>query len=492
MQQLTRSAGVLLAVSSLPSDHGIGDFGHFAYTFVDHLVTCGMRLWQMLPLNPLGYGNSPYQPYSAKAIDPLYLSLTMLHQEGLIQSQVPFFQPLSTSVDYDAVRHFKTSYLKEAFNHFIPNEKYHEFLHQNPWVKDYALFMTFKTMHDLKMWPLWEQPFKNYGRDRNLDTASFSREVDYECFLQFKLFEQFHALKQYANHKGVELVGDIPIYLGIDSVDVWTQRSLFLLKEDGHPTHIAGVPPDFFSPTGQRWGNPLYDWDQQLHTKFEFWKDRLAYSEKLFDWTRIDHFRAFDTYWKIPASCETAMEGAWIEAPGVQLFTEIFKELPHLKIIAEDLGDLRPQVLDLRDQFKLPGMKITQFDVPIYASASEPQEKRIEDPYRFVVYTGTHDNDTTLGWYEQLKAEERQRLDLVLMAYSGTVAEKLIQYSLQYQAQHIIIPMQDILSLPTDARMNVPGTIGSPNWEWKLKDFLSFTLLLPRIQSWLKAANRIS
>ena len=487
-----RHSGILLAVSSLPSQYGIGDFGSEAYQFIDLLKEVGMQWWQVLPLNPLGYGNSPYQPYSSEAMDELYISLELLKKQGLIQSNLKRFQATATWVDYDAVRVFKSVYLKEAFSNFKPNLSYQNFIAENSWVETYGIFMTFKSLHQLNMWTLWDKEFKEWITYQNLDLAPYRKDINYHMFLQFVLYEQYMAVKHYANKQGILMVGDIPIYVGIDSIDVWTNQKQFLLDDKGEPTHIAGVPPDYFSETGQRWGNPLYRWDVMEEDGFSFWINRLGYNQKLFDIIRIDHFRAFDTYWKIPSSCPTAVEGAWIEAPGYALFDQIYAHFPHIQIIAEDLGDLRPQVLELRDHYQLPGMKIIQFSLPIYHDDSEsinPESPKFDGP-RSIAYTGTHDNQTTIGWYQTLSSKAQEKVQQVLSTYEGTIADQLVQYTLDSVYQTTVIPMQDLLNLDDDARMNVPGTIGSPNWEWKMINFTLFKSRIPLIKEWLKKANR--
>ena len=484
-----RSSGILLAVSSLPSAHGIGDFGPRAYEFIDYLVEAKMPIWQMLPLNPLGFGNSPYQPYSSKAIEPLYLSLDVFLQEGLLSGPIPSFQENVSRVDYDAVRSFKEPYFLQAFSKFVVTEAYVRFINQNPWVYDFAVFMTFKREHNLHMWTQWDKDFKEWIHSKSLDLSPYEQSIQYECFLQYMAFKQFQALRQYAKSKDVKFVGDIPIYVGIDSSDVWSQQNLFMLDEKGEPTFIAGVPPDYFAPTGQRWGNPLYRWDVLEQTGFHFWIDRLAYNATLFDIIRIDHFRAFDTYWKIPVSCPTAVDGAWIEAPGYALFEKIKATLPHVEIIAEDLGDLRPQVLELRDHFHLPGMKIIQFELPIYPPF-EPSTKQDAYPTQFVAYTGTHDNQTTLGWFESLTKPSQEALHEILKPFHGSIADQMIQQTLAHSADLAIIPMQDILNLDDSARMNTPGTIGSPNWEWKMNDFSSFKKRIAALRQWIGHSNR--
>ena len=487
-----RNSGILLAVSSLPSSYGIGDFGKQAYQFIDLMVKAKTKLWQMLPLNPLGYGNSPYQPYSSKAMDELYLSLDLLHEDGLIKKPKPF-QSQSVRVDYDAVRQYKTTYYQEAFKNFKADAKYMRFLKDQPWVETYAIFVTFKELHQLNMWTLWQKEFKTYVKNKAIDLTPYLPRIQYHQMIQYLLYTQFMVLKQYANQQGVLFVGDIPIYVGIDSIDVWTNQSQFMLTPDGDPTFIAGVPPDYFAVTGQRWGNPLYRWDVMEKDGFKFWIDRLGYNAQLFDIIRIDHFRAFDTYWKIPSSCPTAVEGAWIEAPGYALFDTIQKQLPNLKIIAEDLGDLRPEVLTLRDHYQLPGMKIMQFEFPIYPNKSGqlPLPKESKLPTHAIAYTGTHDNQTTMGWYQKLSTISQQRLAEFLKAYQGTISEKLVQYTLNAKPNQAILPMQDLLSMNDDARMNVPGTIGSPNWEWKLKNFTEFEHLIPKLEQWLITSKRI-
>jgi 4-alpha-glucanotransferase len=485
-----RTSGILLAVSSLPSQYGVGDFGKEAYRFIDLLKKTGMSWWQVLPLNPLGYGNSPYQPYSSKAMDELYISLDLLKEEGLIHSTLSSFEPSAVRVNYEGARQHKNTYLKEAFLNFKPNTDYHHFLKNNKWVEMYAIFMTFKQVHQLQMWTLWDKEFKNYVKNKALDLTPYQKDIDYQQFLQYIVYLQYMKLKKYANEQGILMVGDIPIYVGIDSNDVWTDQSQFMLDDKGEPTHIAGVPPDYFAVTGQRWGNPLYRWDVMEQNQFQFWVDRLGYNQKLFDVIRIDHFRAFDTYWKIPSSCPTAVEGAWIEAPGYALFDTIYKKLPNIKIIAEDLGDLRPQVLELRDHYQLPGMKIMQFSLPIYSDDVNPDSIKLDSSHS-IAYTGTHDNQTTMGWFATLSEPSKRRLLHILRQYSGTVSEQLVQYTLQSEFDVAILPMQDILSLDDSGRMNVPGTIGSPNWEWKMLDFTQFENHLSVLKAWLKISRRL-
>ena len=334
-----RKSGILMPISSLPSAHGIGDFGVKSYEFVDLIKEAGFSIWQILPLNPLGYGNSPYQPYSSKAMDDLYISLDFLNDEGLVLKAGEYNKDLNT-VEYEEVREYKQHFYKRAFKNFKKDEEYFEFI-KNDWVYDYAVFLTLKKSNNLMCWNEWPKSMKDWILDSKFDISKYEDSIEFELFIQYTLYKQWNNLKAYANSKGIEIMGDLPIYVGIDSDDVWANQDLFLLNKKGRPTFIAGVPPDYFCKTGQRWGNPLYDWEKLKETGFKFWIERLSHNSKLFDIIRIDHFRAFDTYWKIPASHETAEHGKWIEAPGYEFFDKVFEELPDINIVVEDLGNLR-------------------------------------------------------------------------------------------------------------------------------------------------------
>lgn len=466
-----REFGVLMAVASLPSQHGIGDFGKEAFRLIDKISAIGGKVWQILPLNPLGYGNSPYQPYSSFALDELYIDLEQL-QEAELLGNVPSFHAHSKKVDYEAVRAFKEKHLRKAYCNFkkannptLGAVSYEEFL-KFDWVYPYGTFIAFKRDNNLVCWNEWKESMRDYGLNMSgVDLEPYQDEIDYVCFTQYVLYCQWMKLKAYANNCSVEIVGDIPIYVGIDSLDVWGNRANFLLDDKGHPTFIAGVPPDYFSATGQRWGNPLYNWDYLAENNFEFWKNRLSYCAKLYDRVRIDHFRAFDTYWKIPSSCPTAVEGQWIEAPGYQLFDCLLKELPDLKIIAEDLGDLRDEVYELRDHYNFPGMKIVQFTF-------DPSGKEeFDDRENMIVYTGTHDNQMIKSWYASFESEKKRKIRNFFKKNGYTydsITKNFLAFALDSIGDTAIIPMQDILELDDKARLNVPGTLGSPNWEWRL------------------------
>lgn len=488
-----KQAGVLMAISSLPSNHGIGDFGPTAYQFVDLLKESDSNIWQILPFNRLGYGNSPYQCYSSIAGDELFISLDLLAQDGLIkQGELDSFNQYETKVDYDKVRTFKEGYFKQAFEQFKQEfsryeQEYNSFIENNDWVKHYAVFVALKKANDLKSWIEWVPSHKQWIKDFALDLAPYQDEIDYQRFLQFVFYKQWFELKFYTNQQGISIMGDIPYYVGIDSIDCWENQENFLLDKDGNPWFIAGVPPDYFSETGQRWGNPIYDWDYMIKDQFKFWVNRLGMNSKVFDVIRIDHFRAFDTYWKIPASCPTAMEGEWIEAPGYAFFDQLFSIYPTMKVVAEDLGDMRPQVGELRDHYHFSGMKIIQFTF-------DPNETNndFEDRENMIVYTGTHDNQTILGWLKS-QDEETQKQTIEFLnsqKYKGSFNEQMIQYSLDSIASLAIIPVQDLLGLDDAARMNVPGTIGSPNWEWKLADYAELKKSLSTYKEMIKKSER--
>lgn len=479
-----RQSGILLAVSSLPSRHGIGDFGPKAYEFARFLKRSGFKLWQVLPLNPLGYGHSPYQPFSSKAMDELYISLDLLIKKGLL-NKVPNFKAKSHHVNYEKVREYKEKYLKKAFNNFIPNRAYQSFLKKNPWVIRYAVFLTLKKQNNLEIWNSWPNEDKHLI-NKFIIPPQLQKEVDYELFLQYQLRQQWVKLKRYLNRLGIQVVGDIPIYVGIDSEDVWSHQDQFLLDKNGEPTFIAGVPPDYFSPTGQRWGNPLYDWKRMAEDDYAFWVDRLEYNAELYDYIRIDHFRAFDTYYKIPSSSPTAEIGEWILGPAYDFFDKIFSRLPKLAVFAEDLGDLRPEVLILRDHYDFPGMIITQFVFPLHSNSN----LTFETTKNAIAMTGSHDNQTTLSWWKNFSPKQKSQIRTYLknkgIPYHN-IAQALVEYTYSLDAKYAIIPLQDLLGLTDKARMNKPGVIDDINWTWRLS---SFERLYKKKKDILKALKR--
>lgn len=476
-----------MPVASLPSPHGVGDFGEESYRFIDICKRAGWNLWQILPLNPLGFGNSPYQPYSSMAGDEIYISLSKLKEEGLLD-RLPTFRVHSKQIDYQEVRSFKEVFLKEAFEAFRIREKsqaYQEFIDQ-PWVYEYAVFLSLKKQNNLICWNEWPKEQQLWILDRKYEINHLETQIEYEMFVQFKFYEQWMELKAYANRKGIQVMGDIPIYVGIDSLDVWANQECFLLDADSKPAFVAGVPPDYFSTTGQRWGNPIYDWDYIQCTGFQFWIERLRYNAKLFDIIRIDHFRAFDTYWKIPATCDTAIEGEWVEAPGYELFDTVFREIPNIDIVVEDLGDLRPQVHQLRDHYGFKGMRIVQFNF----NPEEEENSNYDHVENLILYTGTHDNQTIRGWYESQpdRIKKRVRKNLKEFACTQSPAYRgLVEFTFKQNCYMSILPMQDILELGDEARINCPGTLGSPNWEWKMSSLEPFAKAVHKRKSLYQA-----
>lgn len=478
-----RKAGILMPVASLPSRTGCGGFGPQAYRFADLLKQAGLSVWQILPLNPLGYGNSPYQPYSSYAMDDLYISLDLLAERKLIRRPQKF-RPRASAIAYEEVRRYREPYLRAACAAFVPDSGFKAFCSES-WLQDYALFMALKKKNGMKAWTEWPQEERDILKQENPDTSPYAVEMHYEMFKQYILTQQWTALKKYVNGLGIEIMGDLPFYVGLDSADVWGSRENFLLDDDGRPTFIAGVPPDYFSATGQRWGNPIYDWDHMKEDGFSFWIRRLSHCGKLMDIVRVDHFRAFDTYWKIPASCPTAMEGEWVEAPGYDFFDVLFEKNPDIRIVAEDLGDLRAEVLELRDHYAFRGMRVLQF--------SFTEEEMNSDREHLLVYTGTHDNDTTFSWYRTASRGEQRHMRRMLRDLgfdSKSFVNDAIRYALSRQADLVIIPMYDWLHLSHGSRLNTPGTVGAPNWMWRMQDFGPFRRRICSIRTWCEAAGR--
>lgn len=482
-----RKAGMMLPLTALPARHGVGDMGAEAHRFIDMLRESGARYWQVLPIHPLGYGNSPYQPYSSYAGDPLLISLDALWEEGLLAARAPAFREGAEQVAYGDTRAFKEPYFREAFARFVPDGEYDAFI-KRAWVKPYAVFMALKRHNGMRAWNTWPKAQKDWPEERALDLAPFDEAIRYELFLQYIFHTQWMRLKQAANQRGVEIIGDMPIYVGLDSADVWANRRSFLLDEDGEAAYVAGVPPDYFSADGQRWGNPIYDWDSMQADGFTFWVERLRYSISLFDVIRIDHFRGFDTYWEIPASCPTAVEGIWREAPGYALFDTVMREIPGIRIIAEDLGMLRDEVYTLRDHYHFRGMKILQFT---FAPGKRP------DPQagggHMVAYTGTHDNQTMMGWYRAQGFLRRilSRRSLAMAGFRrGSVAQRFVRLALADIADMAIIPAQDVMGLDDRARINTPGTVGPPNWEWELASFDALAAGLQFFRTAIKESGR--
>jgi 4-alpha-glucanotransferase len=464
-----RSAGVLLHPTSLPGPYGIGDLGPIAFQWIDLLANAGQTWWQILPLGPTGYGDSPYQCFSAFAGNVFLLSPELLARDGLLPSfDTPSFP--ADRVDYGPVLDYKLGLLARAWENFRGGAAhglraaFDEFrARESAWLDDYALFVALKDAHKGASWQTWEKELlrrEPAALDRARTTLADS--VGRYQFGQFLFSRQWSAVKAYAHTRGIRLIGDVPIFVASDSADVWANSDLFQLDAHRRPTVVAGVPPDYFSPTGQLWGNPHYDWKAIRAADYAWWVARFRKTLEQVDLVRLDHFRGFAASWEVPADKPTAEIGRWVPGPGADLLTALKKALGGLPIIAEDLGVITPDVEKLRTDFGLPGMRILQF-------AFDKSDNRFL-PHHFdpntVVYTGTHDNDTTVGWYDAMPAHERHFLDRYLPGRGSDIAWDLIRVALASVADYAIVPLQDILSLPTSARMNYPGKPAN-NWRWR-------------------------
>ncbi len=480
---IEKYAGILAHPTSFPSPYGIGDLGKGAYKFIDFLQRSGLNLWQVLPLGHTGFGDSPYQPFSAFAGQPLIISIDNLKELRLLNdadfAEMPSWNPVD--IDYGTLIEFKTGLLKLAYERFINPEvkdelssnpekmqEYKDWCEKEEWLTDYALFMAGKDYHEGAPWYMWEKSLKSpTAAQKKSWIEKLSKEMGYYMFIQYLFHKDWYALKKYANEKGIKIVGDIPIFMSWDSVDVWCNKKLFELDTKGYPTKVAGVPPDYFSATGQLWGNPLYKWTQHTKTGYDWWIQRLKHQLSLADYVRIDHFRGFDKYWAIPYGDETAVNGKWVDAPGINFFTTLEATLGYdLPIIAEDLGEIDESVVKLRDKFGFPGMKILQF-------AFENPEENHFLPHNYtrncVCYTGTHDNDTTLGWYKHAYEASKDKLRRYYSTDGHDICWILIRACFSSVANMAIVPMQDVLSLDSWARMNTPG-VGEGNWSWRFTE----------------------
>ena len=471
---MKRSSGILLHISSLPGEDGIGGMGKDAYQFIDFLAKTNQKIWQILPLGPVGYGNSPYQSYSAFAGNPIFIDIQQLVADRLISKTLVTAQQFKArKVEFDRVEEWKRRLFREAYKGFQKNfdryrQEYDHFMsHHSWWLNDYALFRSLKSKTGESVWNTWDQ--KLVKRDNQALQEAFGElhdEIDYHRFLQFIFFRQWFKLKAYANLKGVRIFGDVPLYVSLDSADVWANQDIFKLDEHGKPIQVGGVPPDYFSETGQLWGNPVFDWNRLAERNFDWWLARINFNLSMFDQVRVDHFRGLESYWSIAAKAKTAIVGEWLPAKGYELLQKLKESRvlgSNLNIIAEDLGIITPEVEKLRDDFGLPGMKVLQF-----AFGSDEENTNLPHNYdsNFVVYTGTHDNDTTLGWFNSIEKAERKVLRRYVKGNGKELVRQMMEYSWASSAMMAIAPMQDVLGLDTQSRMNTPGT-ATGNWDWR-------------------------
>ena len=495
---MERKCGILMPITSLPSRFGIGCFDQAAYDFVDKLAAAGQTYWQILPMGPTGYGDSPYQSFSTFAGNPYFISLTELARQGFLterECEASAEGMKSCSINYDLIYKRRFILLRKAFeaSGIETDPSYNQFVQENSdWLPDYALFMAIKDSLKGISFRNWDDDIRLRNPDAMVSYRNkLMNDVLFYQFLQYEFYTQWHALKNYANEKGVFFIGDIPIYVALDSADTWAHPELFQLKEDGSPTAVAGCPPDAFSADGQLWGNPLYRWDVHRETGFDWWIRRIRGAFEWYDVVRIDHFRGFDEYYSVPYGEKTARNGSWQPGPGLDVFRAAKRELGDFQVIAEDLGFLTDSVREMLRDSGFPGMKVLQF-------AFDSREDSDYMPHRYdrncVVYTGTHDNETTYSWWKSLAKED---LDVVLRYIGATrftsrkkLTWRLIELAQMSISNLCIIPMQDYLCLGSDARINTPSTIGT-NWLWRMKPDAFSDKLVARIYAMTKLYGRL-
>ncbi len=465
-----RTGGILLHISSLPGPEGIGTIGRDAYAFIRFLSESGMRIWQMLPIGPTGYGDSPYQSPSTFAGNPLFIDLRLLVQKHFLPGDTVLPKhPACDSVDYEAVKKEKMPLLEASFAYAWEScrEKAEAFRDTHSWVRDYAVFSALKDHFDSVSWMDWPDEYRLRRPDalQKAETALKDR-IDFYVYIQYLFDLQWRDLKKYAQRYGVLLFGDMPIYVAEDSADAWAHPENFQFDEDRRPIRVAGVPPDYFSPDGQLWGNPLYNWKHMKKNGYAWWLERLRTMQDRFDLVRIDHFIGFANYYSVPAGAPNAKDGEWIIGPGRDFFRTVREKMPTLHIVAEDLGAVNRRVKSLLSFCGYPGMKVLPF---AFGGGSKNPHLPKNTTANSIVYTATHDNDTSVGWYRSIDEETRKLCNKVTGATGvEDIAEKMIRTALFSRADTAIVPMQDILGLDTEARMNMPGSLGG-NWKWRLK-----------------------
>ena len=483
-------SGILMPISSLPSIYGIGNFGKKAYEFADFLKETGQSYWQVLPLNPTSYGDSPYQSPATLAGNPYFIDPESLYKEKLItKEELKGAINKSKRIDYGWLFNTRYDLLRKAYARFKKNEDYEKFVLDNKhWLDDYALFMSLKAKNNYCAWINWDEKYRNIELARKC-MDEFSEEMSFWCFVQYEFNKQYTALHEYVNSLGIKIIGDMPIYVAHDSMDVWCNPSDFLLDEDYNPVIVAGCPPDGFSPLGQLWGNPIYNWEKMKKDGFGWWNNRIRENFKLYDVLRIDHFRGFAGYYSIPFGNENAINGKWFKAPGLELFENIKKNFPDSLIIAEDLGFITDDVRELLKATGFPGMKILQF--AFYDENSEFLPRMFESS-NSIVYTGSHDSDCTKTWYKELNENTKMRFKKeVKRVKKESATMSLIKMALSSKAALAIIPIQDYLELENkDGRINTPA-VAVGNWTWRISPKFKTKKLIDKIYQVSKTTNRI-
>jgi len=501
---MSRAAGILMPITSLPTPYGIGTIGKEAYAFADFLKSAGQKYWQILPVGPTSYGDSPYQSFSTFAGNPNMIDLDMLCEEGLLTPED--YKDIDwgdndEKVDYEKVYNNKFPVLRIAFKNFKENNPVQEDEQKKfrswcakaknkSWLGNYALYMAVKESFGNKSWTEWEDDAIRLREESAMKKykRKLSKEMSFWKFVQYKFYQQWEAFRGYVNGLGIQIIGDMPIYVAMDSADTWANPELFMLDEERQPVCVAGCPPDYFSAKGQLWGNPIYNWEYHKQTGYKWWFERIKAASELFDITRIDHFRAFNDYWSIPYPAEDAVNGSWEDGPGIEFFNLMKKELGDLPIIAEDLGTMNPGVIKLLKDSCYPGMKVLEF-------AFDGGEENDYLPHTYtpnsVVYSGTHDNDTLMGWAATTKPEYLKfARDYCKMGHDEPFNWGIIRTAYESVSDYCIIQMQDYLGLGSEARMNTPSTLGG-NWEWRIKKGAASPELAERIRELSKNYNRL-
>ena len=489
-----RESGILMHITSLPGAYGIGTMGKAAYKFVDFLVKAGQSCWQILPLTPTGFGDSPYQSFSACAGNHYLIDLDRLVEEGLLKQEELDSVVWGTNparVDFGTMYTQRTRVLKLACSRFVPNEDYLNFVEENKqWLDDYALFMSLKESFGGATWLDWPEELRRHDEAALAEKrAELKKEIELQNFLQYQFDRQWKALRSYANEKGIRIIGDVPIYVPLDCADVWAAPHLFQLDEERRPVKVAGCPPDSFTADGQLWGNPIYDWQKMHETGYVWWIKRLAAAAKMYDVVRFDHFRGFESYWAVPAKDDTARYGQWVKGPGIDFVRAVQEALPDLDFIAEDLGFVTPEVRQLQLDSGYPGMKVLEF---AFDSREESDYLPHLYPVESVCYTGTHDNVTVKQWLDEAAEEDIA----AAKAYLGLNGEEgyvwgFIRGAMSSVSQLCVVQMQDYLELGKEARMNFPGTLSMANWTWRAAEGFDSDALAAKIREKTRIYGRL-